>query len=308
MLSVVPTEARRLCRGPLLAAVLALLVSACGTTPSSDAVRRFSDALRTVAAETRSGFLVVEDVERRVMREDAALRYVQTGRTAAPDAPVFTPQAAAALEPTFRALELYAAALAEIAAGGQGARLGASASRLGAEVAEALGRAGLRVPPELAQRGSAALNELGQLLAEEIVRLSLPAVIDRAHPNIEAIAAMMTAVVGRPARGGEPAQGLRGVLDERRRVLTVTRRTLLAEMARSGTPAERYDFYMRMTEAERLEPTDQGLAALVAAIGEMVAAHAALKSPDTAIGAVAGFEAAARRLQAAWREIRPLVR
>lgn len=308
MPTVVPTRARRLRRGRLLAAALALLASACGTTPSSDAVRRFSDTLRTISAETRTGFSVVEDVERRVMREDAALRYVQTGRTAAPEAPVFTAEAAAALEPSFRALDLYATALAEIAAGGQAARLGASASRFGAEVADALGRAGLRVPPEVAQRGSAALDALGQLLAEEIVRLSLPAVIDRAHPRIEAIAEMMTAVVGRPARGAEPAQGLRGVLDERRRVLTATRRTLLAEMARSGTPAERYDFYMRLTEAERLEPTDQGLAALATAIGEMVAAHAALKSPHTAAGAVAAFEAAARRLQAAWKEIRPLVR
>jgi len=292
---------------PLLAG-LVLALSACGTTPSTDAVRRFSDTLRAVSAETRNGFAVVEDVERRAMREDAALRYMQTGRLAAEQPPVFTGQAAAALDPTFQALDQYAASLAAISAGGQGARLGGSASRFGAEVAEALGRAGFRVPPEVVQRGTAALNELGQLVGEEIVRLSLPAVIDRAHPNIEAIAGMMTAVIGRPSRGGEPGQGLRGVLDERRRALSVTRRTMLAEMARSGTPADRYAFYLRVTEAERLEPSDEAFAALEAAVREMVRAHAALRSPDTAAGAVAGFENAARRLQAAWKQVQPLLR
>lgn len=292
----------------LLAAGTALLLAGCGTTPSTDSVRRFSEALRTVSAETRTGFAVVEDVERRAMREDAALRYMQTGRVSQEQPVVFTGQAAAALDPTFQALDQYAASLAAITAGGQGARLGASASRFGSEVADALGRAGFRVPPDVVQRGTAALNELGQLVGEEIVRLSLPAVIERAQPNIEAIAEMMTAVVGRPSRGGETGQGLRGVLDERRRALSVTRRTMLAEMARSGTPAERYAFYLRVTEAERLEPSDEAFAALEAAIGQMVRAHAALKSPDTAAGAVAGFENAARRLQAAWKQVQPLLR
>lgn len=301
-------QARRLRAGFLLVALLALTLAGCGTTPSADAVRRFSETLRTVSAETRTGFAVVEDVERRAMREDAALRYMQTGRVAAEQPPVFTGQAAAALDPTFQALDQYAASLAAISGGGPGTRLGASASRFGTEVAEALGRAGFRVPPQVVQRGTAALDQLGQLVAEEIVRLSLPAVIDRAHPNIEAIAEMMSAVVGRPSRGGEPGQGLRGVLDERRRALTVTRRTMLAEMARSGSPAERHAFYLRVTEAERLEPTDEAFAALDSAIREMVKAHAALKSPDTAAAAVAGFENAARRLQAAWKLVQPLVR
>jgi hypothetical protein len=284
------------------------LLAACGTTPSSDAVRRFSDSLTTVSAETRNGFAVLEDVERRAMREDAALRYMQTGRADLSPPVVFTNQAAAALAPTFTALESYAEALGAISAGGQAARLGASTSRLGAEMAEALGRAGLQVPPAVVQRGTVALNELGQLVAEEIVRLSLPAVIDRAHPNIEAIGALMTAVVGRPASGGEPGQGLRAVLDERRRALSITRRTLLAEMARGSTPSERYALYLRLAEAERLEPSDAAFGALQEAIGQMVTAHDALRSPDTAAAAVAGFENAARRLQAAWKQVQPLLR
>jgi hypothetical protein len=298
----------RRAHGGLLAACVVLLVSACGTTPSSDAVRRFSDTLKAVSAETRAGFAVVEELERRTMREDAALRYVQTGRADLAPPVVFTGQAAAALDPAFQALDQYAAALAAVSAGGQGARLGASASRFGSEVAEALGRAGFRVPPQLVQRGTAALDQLGQLVAEEIVRLSLPAVIERAQPDIEAIAGMMTAVVGRPGRGAEAPQGLRGVLDERRRALSVTRRTVLAEIARSGTASERYTLHLRLAEAERLEPTDEAFAALAAAIGEMVKAHAALRSPDTAAGAVAGFENAARRLQAAWKQVQPLLR
>jgi hypothetical protein len=59
-----------------------------------------------------------------------------------------------------------------------------------------------------------------------------------------------------------------------------------------------------MTESERLERSDEALAALLPAIGEMVQAHAALRSPETAAGAVASFENAARRLQAAWKPIR----
>ncbi|MCU0888292.1 MAG: hypothetical protein MUC64_09825, partial [Rubritepida sp.] len=104
------------------------LLAACGTTPSSDAVRRFSDTLTTISAETRNGFAVVEDVERRAMREDAALRYMQTGRADLSPPLVFTNQAAAALAPTFTALEAYADALGTISAGGQAARLGASTS------------------------------------------------------------------------------------------------------------------------------------------------------------------------------------
>jgi|GEM_PF-4023936 hypothetical protein len=303
-----PMPACRPCAVSRGLAALLFALAACGTTPSTDAVRRFSDTLQTVSAETRTGFAVVEEVERRAMREDAALRYVQTGRPTAEQPPVFTAAAATALAPALEALERYAAELTALTGGGQAARLGASAARVGSEVAEAVGRAGFRVSPEVVQRGAAALNELGGLVAEEIVRLSLPAVIDRAQPNIEAIAELMTAVVGRPARGAEPGQGLRGVLDERRRLLAATRRTLLAEMGRSGTPADSYAFYMRVMEAERLEPSDAAFAALEAAIGEMVRAHAALRSPDTARGAVAGFENAARRLQAAWREIRPLLR
>lgn len=293
---------------PRVALAALVLLGACGTTPSSDAVRRFSQTLGAVSAETRTGFAVVEDLERRAMREDAALAYMQTGRANLNPPVVFTGAAAAALAPTFTALDDYAAALGSITAGGQGARLGASAARLGSEVADALGRAGLAVPPQVVQRGTAALNELGQLVAEEIVRLSLPAVIERAHPNIEAIAELMTAVVGRPARGAEPGQGLRAVLDERRRALSITRRTLLAELARGSTPAERYALYLRLAEAERLEPTDEAFTALQEAVRQMVTAHAALRSPDTAAAAVAGFENAARRLQAAWRQVQPLVR
>jgi len=226
-----------------LAACALFLVSGCGTTQSSDAVRRFSDTLKAVSSETRTGFAPVEELERRAIREDATLRYVQTGRVDLAPTVVFTGQAAAALEPAFQALDQYAAALAVLSAGGRGERLGAAAARFGRESAQALDRAGFRVPTELMQRGTCALDQLGQLVAEEIVRLSLPAVIGRAHPNIEAIAELATAVVGRPSRGGEVPQGLRGVRDERRRALSVTRRTMLAEMARSATPADRYDFY-----------------------------------------------------------------
>lgn len=294
-----------------LVLLLPLLVMGCAgrgerAAPAPLALR-FGAALE--AADPSADALVtrVDEFERMVLREDAAIAFAEGGRKAGP-ARLHPPLAGAAeaagrvLMPAFTALGDYGHGLAQLAdgepveprSGPSGARLARAAEdgllavrqASGTGVPEAVRRAGLE--------GIMALSDLSDGMAAAGRNASLDATIAEAAPHVTAVAALLRAVIG-----AETGQGTRGAIQARREGLDAQQTRFLGAVAadrRLGV-AERYAIYRGVAAMRDDDPAQGSFGALVEVLASLEAAHAALAARGAdAETKVAAFEAAVAQL------------
>ncbi|RAI56286.1 hypothetical protein [Roseicella frigidaeris] len=294
-----------------LVLLLPLLAMGCAgrgeQAPPAPLALRFGTALET--ADPSADALVgrMDEFERMVLREEAAVAFAEGGHRSGP--PRLHPPLAGAAEaagrvlmPAFTALGDYGHGLAQLAAGDaveprsgpSGALLARAAEDGVAAVQQASGTV---VPAPVRQAGIAAiaaLSELPDRFAAAGRGASPDAMVAEATPHVAAIAALLRAVIG-----AETGQGTRGALRARREGLDALQTRFLGAVAadrRLGV-AERYTIYRGVAALRDDDPAQGSFAALVEVVASLEAAQAALAGRGAdAEARVAAFEAAVARL------------
>lgn len=303
-----------------LAPLLAVLATGCagdggGRRGAGDAVDRFAAVLDSAKDAVDGLISRMDGFERQAAADEEAIAFaVGSGpapRGARGELPSrFTPAPAGAadaagrvLDAAFAALEDYSEVLALAASGRRVTDAdglnGEQLARSTESALEALRRAGGGAVPEAERRaglqGIAALADLPQAIARRGRSATESAVVAEAQPHVAATAALLRAAIG-----AGPGQGARGAIAARQARLDASQGRLLAAVRndRSVGPTGRYSVFRSITEARDDDPDEGAFDALLALVGAMEQAHAALGTGgQDADAKVAAFEMAVLRLR-----------
>ncbi|WP_149535312.1 hypothetical protein [Siccirubricoccus phaeus] len=266
---------------------------------------RFAQALGNADPVVESAIERMDGFERLALREEAAIAFASGGRSV----PAFDPQSAGAVElagevldPGFAALSAYARALGDVA---EGERVEAAPGPDGAELSQAmavaldrLAASGTAAVPaaqrEAGLAGVASLAELPRALVRRGGRAELGAVVAEADPSLRAVTALLRGVLG-----AEAGSGARGAIRTRRATLEAQHRRFLQAVQRDSriSAGERYAIFRSVAELRDEDPAEDTLAAVVALLDALAAAHAALAADQGGAAAKVGaFEAAVTEL------------
>ncbi|MCO6415434.1 hypothetical protein JYK14_04480 [Siccirubricoccus sp. KC 17139] len=294
-----------------LASLLVLLAAAgcaqTGARTDSSAASRFASALGNADQAVEAAIERMDGFERTALREEVAIAFAAGGRGVPGLAPLPAGAVEAAgevLDPGFAALSAYAHALGDVAEGERVEEApGPGGTELSQAMAQALDRlaaAGVvRVPAaqrEAGLAGVAALADLPQSLARRGGQPGLAAVAAEADPSLRAVTALLRTVLGT-----ETGTGTRGVIRTRREALDAQHRRFLEAVQRDSRigAGERYSIFRSLAELREEDPAQGTLAAIVALLDALEAAHAALAADQSdAAAKVGAFEAAVTELGA----------
>jgi hypothetical protein len=289
---------------PLCGAVILLLIAACTTRPTEEAVAKFSVALDGASTSVQQGLTEIQrqetaandaaEAERFIRQNDPNLRF---GRNANITDAVIAPRLA-----FFAALSEYASSLAAAVSDeqiesvrAQFAATGEAFSELGSKVAAASGKT---FPSDLAGQVSQAAANIAAFMVEQKLNREIPTIVSGVHENLKAGVDAFKADLGDPASGG-----FRAIMNDSIEVLVGQKTKLLIVLKQEGTTpkADLYNSVLRaQAEVRKLRQSERLLAAIPPALDRLLEAHEALKTPDSPVtlAKVEVFLARAKELQA----------
>lgn len=305
-----PEHAMRQPRRLALLLPLALGAAACasfgrdGAELAASPAARFAAALEASDPVADAGVAMMDDFERRALREERAVAFAIGRAPAAPQTALPGPGAAEAagevIGPAFTALGDYAHVLGQAATGTVlEARPSVGGEVLAQAVAQALPATQASVPPALREAGVAGVAALARLAQRVDGRRSGPSAQDlarEAQPHLQAVGALLIAVIGR-----ETGQATRGAIQARRAAMEAAHARLLEAARRDGGlgAGGRYALFHQIAAIRDGDPLPGTMAAIVTLLSAMEEAHVAIAAGDaTAEAKVAGFEAALAALSA----------
>ncbi|MBL6454443.1 hypothetical protein JMJ55_03845 [Belnapia sp. T6] len=275
--------------------------------PPASAAARFAATLVSAEQAVDDAVARMDGFERMAQREDQAIAFALSGRTA-PPARFTAPPAAAAeaagrvLAPVFAALGDYAHALASVAAGqpvraggDPGGRALSEATANGLAAVQAASGTPVLEPVKTAGlAGVAALADVPARIAAS-GKPSLGALVNEQQPHMVAVVALLRAVIG-----PEPGQGTRGAIRARREGLDAQQARFLSALRTDGRigPAERYSIFRSVSESRDNDPAQGNFSAIIDLLAALEQAHGALAvdGPD-AEAQIAAMAAAVERLE-----------
>ena len=210
--------------------ILTVALSGCVSDSSvAPKVTGFASALNNTTDGVKKAFNITEDFNQKAQIDDLVSQYAKGELPSKPDAkPLFPDKALEARLLALNGLDAYGKILADIVSGTTKSELTDADQKL-AENLKALTDASFKVAGSnfknsdvLAAGMATAANAIGDLIIDHKIATELPPIINRMHPNIEKVAKLLDADIGKPGDSG-----LRNIIKIKARDITLSRDSII---------------------------------------------------------------------------------